>query len=81
MEVSKDLGRQLRRLQRSRTLWQDRAGAKQGHILYLRVRIRDLEVSRNSWKQRALAAEALSATVAVQPNLAAVPPQRVPGES
>ena len=74
MDVPHDLGRRLRRLQRSRTLWKQRATAKQGQILYLRVRTRDLEASREFWKERALTAEA-TGHPAPTPSVAAAGPQ------
>jgi hypothetical protein len=42
-------------LTRSREKWKRRVAAKQREIRRLRVKIRDLEASRASWKQRALA--------------------------
>jgi hypothetical protein len=75
MDAPADLGRQLRRLQRSRTRWKERVAAKQGQILYLRVRVRDLEASREHWKQRALVAEAASG-----PTLTPLQPEPRPGE-
>jgi hypothetical protein len=42
-------------LTRSREKWKERVAAKQREIRRLRVKVRDLEVSRASWKQRALA--------------------------
>jgi hypothetical protein len=69
MEVPEDLGRKLRRLLQSLTLWKNRAATKQGQILYLRVRVRDLHASRNYWKQRALAAESSPPTPSFEPTL------------
>jgi hypothetical protein len=40
-------------LTRSRQKWKKRVAAKQREIRRLRVRVRDLEVSREYWKQRA----------------------------
>jgi hypothetical protein len=42
-------------LTRSREKWKQRVAAKQQEIRRLRVKVRDLEVSRESWKRRALA--------------------------
>jgi hypothetical protein len=41
-------------LTRSREKWKERVAAKQREIRRLRVKVRDLEVSREYWKQRAL---------------------------
>jgi hypothetical protein len=48
--------RRLRSLTRSLQKWKDRAAAKHRQIRALRVNVRDLQVSRDLWKQRALAA-------------------------
>jgi hypothetical protein len=72
MQDPKNLGRQLRRLSISRSIWKDRAALKQRHILSLRVKVRDLQASRDSWKLRAVAAE--SAPVICSPQLALCPP-------
>ena len=50
-------GRRLRALTASRQRWKDRVAAKHREIRSLRVKVRDLQVSRDLWKQRALAAE------------------------
>jgi hypothetical protein len=42
-------------LTRSREKWKERGAAKQQEIRRLRVKVRDLEVSREYWKRRALA--------------------------
>ena len=42
---------------RSRRKWKDRVAAKHREIRALRVKVRDLQVSRDLWKRRALAAE------------------------
>jgi hypothetical protein len=42
-------------LTRSREKWKERVAAKQREIRRLRVKVRDLEVSRAYWKRRALA--------------------------
>jgi hypothetical protein len=42
-------------LTRSRETWKDRVAAKQREIRRLRVKVRDLEVSRAYWRRRALA--------------------------
>ena len=41
-------------LTRSREKWKARVAAKQGEVWRLRVKVRDLEVSREHWKRRAL---------------------------
>jgi hypothetical protein len=41
-------------LTRSREKWKKRVAAKQSEIRRLRVKVRDLQVSREYWKQRAL---------------------------
>jgi hypothetical protein len=41
-------------LTRSREKWKQRVAAKQREIRRLRVKVRDLEVSREYWKRRAL---------------------------
>jgi hypothetical protein len=40
----------------SRKKWKARVAAKHREIRTLRVKVRDLEISRNLWKQRAVAA-------------------------
>jgi predicted nucleic acid-binding Zn-ribbon protein len=52
--------RRVRALTDSRQKWKDRVAANRRDIRRLRVRVRDLEASRDSWKRRALAAEAIS---------------------
>lgn len=47
----------MRALTRSRQKWKDRVAAKHREIRFLRVKVRDLQVSRDLWKQRALATE------------------------
>jgi hypothetical protein len=42
-------------LTRSREKWKQRVAAKQREIRRLRVKVRDLEVSREYWKRRASA--------------------------
>jgi len=77
MDVSEDLVRQVRLLTRSRNGWKKRSATKQGQILYLRVKVRDLQASRDCWKQRALVAE--SSRLAMVPQPTACPPlQGVP---
>jgi predicted nucleic acid-binding Zn-ribbon protein len=49
--------RRVRALARSRQKWKDRVAAKHAQIHALRVKVRDLQVSRDLWKQRALATE------------------------
>jgi hypothetical protein len=48
-------------LTRSREKWKERVATKQGEIRRLRVKVRDLEVSREYWKRRALAQAASAA--------------------
>lgn len=50
--------RQVRALTVSRQKWKDRVAANRREIRRLRVRVRDLEVSRTYWKQQALASAA-----------------------
>jgi hypothetical protein len=73
MEASQDLPRQVRLLTQSRNRWKDKAANKQGQILYLRVKVRDLEASRDAWKQRALAAELSHPTASLQSPSATLP--------
>jgi hypothetical protein len=42
-------------LTRSREKWKQRVAAKQREIRRLRVKVRDLEISRDAWKEKALA--------------------------
>jgi predicted nucleic acid-binding Zn-ribbon protein len=49
--------RRIRALTRSRQKWKDRVSDKHREIRALRVKVRDLQVSRELWKKRALAAE------------------------
>jgi hypothetical protein len=42
-------------LTRSRQKWKQRVADKQREIRRLRVKVRDLEISRDAWKQKALA--------------------------
>jgi len=42
-------------LTRSRQKWKQRVADKQREIRWLRVKVRDLEISRDTWKQKALA--------------------------
>lgn len=46
--------RVFRLLSQSRVKWKERVAAKQREIRRLRVRVRDLETSREYWKQQAL---------------------------
>jgi hypothetical protein len=58
-------------LTRSREKWKQRVAAKQREIRRLRVKVRDLEVSRESWKRRAL-----------DPSVPAAPPEDLgPGKA
>jgi hypothetical protein len=41
-------------LTRSREKWKQRVADKQREIRRLRVKVRDLEISRDAWKQKAL---------------------------
>lgn len=59
MEVKDDLCRRARRLGESLRKWKRRVAQNQEVIRYLRVRVRDLEVSRGFWKQRATKAGTL----------------------
>ena len=54
----KDYARQARLARTSRDRWRQRCAAKQDEIRYLRVRLRDLEASRQRWKDEALQARA-----------------------
>ncbi len=45
-------------LTRSREKWKERVAAKQREIRRLRVKVRDLEISRDAWKEKALAQSA-----------------------
>jgi hypothetical protein len=47
-------------LTRSREKWKQRVADKQREIRRLRVKVRDLEISRDAWKQKALS-QAVSA--------------------
>jgi hypothetical protein len=58
MDVKEDPVRRLRRLVCSRKKWKRRIAEKQNLIRFLRVKTRDLETSRSSWKERAISAEA-----------------------
>lgn len=51
---AQDYARQARLFRASRDRWKQRCAAKQDEIRYLRVRIRDLEASRQRWKDEAL---------------------------
>lgn len=51
--------RVVSRLTRSRAKWKERVAAKQREIRRLRVKVRDLERSRDAWKQKALAPTAV----------------------
>jgi predicted nucleic acid-binding Zn-ribbon protein len=56
--------RRLRALTRIRQKWKDRVAAKHRQIRALRVKVRDLQASRDAWKRRASAAEDANAKVA-----------------
>jgi len=56
--------RLARLLLESRRKWEERVAAKQREIRRLRVRVRDLEASRQCWRDRASAAPAAEATPA-----------------
>jgi hypothetical protein len=47
--------RRVRALILSREKWKGRVAAKHREIRALRVKVRDLQISRDLWKQRALA--------------------------
>ena len=49
-----DFARQARLFRQGRERWRRRCADKQREIRALRVRIRDLEASRDRWKQAAL---------------------------
>jgi hypothetical protein len=49
--------RRVRARTLSRQKWKDRVAAKHREIRSLRVKVRDLQVSRDLWKRRALATE------------------------
>lgn len=53
-----DHARQARIYRHSRDGWKQRCADKQDEIRYLRVRLRDLEASRQRWKEEALQARA-----------------------
>lgn len=53
-----DRARQARLARKGRDAWKQRCADKQDEIRYLRVRIRDLEASRQRWKDEALQARA-----------------------
>lgn len=59
LPFSQDYARQARLARTSRDRWRRRCVAKQDEIRYLRVRLRDLEASRQRWKDEALQARAL----------------------
>jgi hypothetical protein len=48
------VGQRLRRLRKSLQTWKRRAAEKQALIRSLRVKLRDMEVSRALWKTRAV---------------------------
>ena len=54
----KDHARQARVYRHSRDAWKQRCADKQDQIRSLRIRIRDLEASRQRWKDEALQARA-----------------------
>ena len=64
MQVTEDrIGQCISRLTNSVETWKKRVAKKQSLIRYLRVRVRDLEVSRDQWKGRAMAADNTSFSV------------------
>lgn len=76
MEIKEDLCRRVRRLSGSRVKWKQRVAEKQEVIRYLRVRARDLEVSRDFWKARAMIAESTNCaedSLAVDPAANEIP--------
>jgi hypothetical protein len=63
MKVTEDrVGQRRRRLLESRNVWKQRVTEKQTLIRYLRVKVRDLEVSRELWKTRAMTAVTTSSS-------------------
>ena len=61
LSYPQDHARQARLARKSRDAWKQRCAAKQDEIRYLRVRIRDLEASRQRWKDEALQARSRQA--------------------
>ena len=55
---AKNFARQARLARKCRDAWKQRCADKQDQIRYLRVRVRDLETSRERWKDAALQARA-----------------------
>lgn len=54
MKIKEDrVGQRMRRLLESRKVWKQRVTEKQALIRSLRVKVRDLGVSRELWKTRA----------------------------
>lgn len=54
LPFAQDHARQARLYRASRDRWKRRCAAKHDEIRYLRVRVRDLEASRQRWKCEAL---------------------------
>lgn len=77
---SQDYARQARLARTSRDRWRQRCATKQDEIRYLRVRLRDLEASRQRWKEAALQARArpqpLPTLASADPDLGEAPARR-----
>jgi hypothetical protein len=76
---AKDYARQARLFRASRDRWKQRCAAKQDEIRYLRVRLRDLEASRQRWKHEALqrrVPQTLAAPAAAEHDLGGAPARR-----
>ena len=56
-EFKSPVSRLARLFQRGRDSWKEKALDRQQKIRALEIKVRDLSVSRENWKQRALAAE------------------------
>ncbi len=67
------LKRRVRQLERARNGWKSRCAAKQDEIRYLRVKSRDLALSRERWKSLASSRSPHDATEAPGPVLLPLP--------
>ena len=56
-EFKSPVSRLARLFQKGRDKWKEKALDRQQKIRALEIKVRDLSVSRENWKQRALAAE------------------------
>lgn len=56
-EFKSSVSRLARLFQKGRDRWKEKALDRQKKIRALEIKVRDLSVSRENWKQRALAAE------------------------